>query len=173
MTAPPLDGLAVRPDAGKIIASVLETCPLPATRVLEHLANCDLRLQVLASGGRNLTRPEAHRLRAGAILRCRYRHGLLTTADGMPAASTSLVWLPARLRHDTCRELDEGARPAGHILGGLGMTRADRRAMPTRLLDEATGQQRVSASSAVLVVGGLRVAIAEEFVLAPFAATLT
>ena len=85
----------------------------------------------------------------------------------------SLVWLPARLPREACRALDEGTEPAGVILGRLGMTREDRRAMPTSFDDEITGEPRATASSAVLVVDGQPVAIAEEFVMLRFAETLT
>ena len=96
----------------------------------------------------------------------------LVTGDGLVAASASLVWLPARLPHDTCRELDEGTKPAGTILAPLGMRREDRRAMATGFPDEITGEPRATASSAVLVVDGQRVAVAEEFVMLRFAETL-
>ena len=52
------------------------------------------------------------------------------------------------------------------------MRRDDRRAMATSFDDEITGEPRATASSAVLVVNGQRVAIAEEFVLLKFAEML-
>ena len=159
-------------DVGTVLAAVLAASSRPATRVLEGLSGATLHIEVLASGERPLTDRERFRLHAEGLHQCRYRHGLLVTQDGLTAASTSLVWLPARLRHDTCRELDEGTEPAGVILGRLGMRREDRRAMATRFDDEVTGEPRATASSAVLVVGGQPVAIAEEFVLLKFAETL-
>ena len=160
--------------AGTIIASVLAASPLPATRILEHLANCGpLGLVVDASGKRALTDAERYRLQAGGLRRCRYRHARLLTCDGLVAASTSLVWLPARLPYDLACQLDAAAEPAGTILGRAGMRREDRRAGPSGLTDEATGEMMAASSSAVLVVGGLRVAIAEEHVLAQFAAVMT
>ena len=166
-----LDGIHAQ-DVGTILAAVLQTSRRPATEILQRLSGATLHIQVLASGERPLTDREQYRLQAGALHQCRYRHGRLVTQDGLVAASTSLVWLPARLRHDTCRELDEGTEPAGIILGRLGMRREDRRAMPTGFDDEITGEPRATASSAVLVVDGQRVAIAEEFVTMAFAETL-
>jgi hypothetical protein len=159
-------------DVGTVLAAVLAASSRPATRILEKLSGATLRIKVLASGERPLTDRERYRLHAEALRTCRYRNGLLVTQDGLTAASVSLVWLPARLPHETCRELDEGTEPAGVILGRLGMRREDRRAMPTSFPDEVTGEPRATASSAVLVVDGQPVAIAEEFVMAKFAAAL-
>lgn len=152
-----------------VLAAVLAESPVPATRVLERFGRCSLRFKKLASGGRPLTDREHYRLAAGALHMCRYRHGLLVTGSGLVAASVSLVWLPARIPHDACRELEEGDTPAGVILEPLGMVRQDRRAMATRMDDCVTGQPLATASSAVLAIGGQPVAIAEEFVLASFA----
>lgn len=166
-----LDGIHAR-DIGTVLASVLAASRRPATEILQHLSGATLSIRVLSSGERALTDREQYRLQAPALPSCRYRHGLLVTRDGLTAASCSLVWLPARLPHDTCRELDEGTRPAGAILAPLGMHREDRRAMATGFPDEITGEPRATASSAVLVVDGQRVAIAEEFVTMAFAETL-
>jgi hypothetical protein len=166
-----LEGVRAQ-DVGTILAAVLAASSRPATRILESLSGTTLHIKVLASGERPLTDREQYRLHAEGLLRCKYRNGLLVTDTGLVAASTSLVWLPARLRHDTCRALDEGTEPAGVILGRLGMRREDRRAMPTGFDDEITGEPRATASSAVLVVDGQRVAVAEEFVMAKFAETL-
>jgi hypothetical protein len=166
-----LEGIHAQ-DVGTVLAAILAASSRPATRILEDLSGATLHIKVLASGERPLTGREQYRLQAGSLSRCRYRNGLLVTADGLTAASVSLVWLPARLPHDTCRELDEGTEPAGVILGRLGMRREDRRAMATGFDDEVTGEPRATASSAVLVVDGQRVAVAEEFVLLKFAETL-
>lgn len=166
-----LEGIHAQ-DVGTVLAAVLAASRRPATEILQKLSGATLHIDVLASGERPLTGREQYRLQAGPRP-CRYRNGLLVTPDGLVAASTSLVWLPERLRRDTCRELDEGTEPAGVILGRLGMTREDRRAMPTGFGDEITGEPRATASSAVLVVDGQRAAIAEEFVTMAFAETLT
>ena len=167
-----IDGIHAQ-DVGTVLAAILAASSRPATEILQGLSGCTLHVKVLASGERPLTDRETFRLHAEGLRACRYRHGLLVTQDGLTAASASLVWLPARLPHAACRELDEGAEPAGVILGRLGMRREDRRAMPTSFDDEVTGEPRATASSAVLVVGGQPVAIAEEFVMARFAETLT
>src|SRR6185312_3338579 len=157
---------------GTVLAAILQASSHPATRILEDLSGTTLHVDVLASGKRPLTDREQYRLQAAALHTCRYRNGLLVTEDGLVAASCSLVWLPARLPFDACRELDKTTTPAGTILGPLGMRREDRRAMATDRDDEITGEPRATASSAVLFVDGQRVAIAEEFVMLKFAKTL-
>lgn len=159
-------------DVGTVLAAILAASRRPATEILQSISGATLHIQVLASGERPLTDREQYRLQAGPLRLCRYRNGLLVTQDGLAAASVSLVWLPPRLPFDACRELDEGKEPAGVILGRLGMRREDRRAMATSFDDEITGEPLATASSAVLVVGGQRVAIAEEFVMLKFAETL-
>lgn len=166
-----LEGIHAQ-DVGTVLAAILAASSRPATRILQDLSGATLHIDVLSSGERPLTGREQYRLNAEGLHQCKYRNGLLVTQDGLTAASCSLVWLPARLPHDTCRELDEGTEPAGVILGRLGMTREDRRAMPTNFDDEVTGEPRATASSAVLVVAGQRVAVAEEFVTMAFAETL-
>jgi chorismate-pyruvate lyase len=166
-----LEGIHAR-DIGTVLAPVLAASRRPATEILQRFSGTTLHIQVLASGERHLTDRERYRLHAEALLMCRYRNGLLVTDTGLVAASCSLVWLPARLPHDTCRELDEGTRPAGTILAPLGVRREDRLAMPTDRDDEITGEPRATASSAVLVVEGQRVAVAEEFVMLKFAEML-
>lgn len=166
-----LEGIRAQ-DVGTVLAAVLQASRRPATEILQGLSGSTLHIDVLASGERPLTDRERYRLQAGALRLCRYRNGLLVTGTGLAAASVSLVWLPARLPCEACRALDEGKEPAGVILGRYGMTREDRRAMPTGFDDEITGQPRATASSAVLVVDGQRVAIAEEFVTLAFAETL-
>jgi hypothetical protein len=168
-----LEGVQAQ-DVGTVLAAILQASRRPATRILEGLSGTTLHIQVLASGKRPLTDREQYRLQAGALRTCRYRNGLLVTQDGLTAASVSLVWLPPRLPFDTCRELDESNEPAGVILDRLpgGMQREDRRAMATGRDDEITGEPLATASSAVLIVGGQRVAIAEEFVMMAFAETL-
>jgi len=157
---------------GTVLAAILQASSHPATRILEDLSGTTLHIDVLASGKRHLTDREQYRLHTEALTMCRYRNGLLVTEDGLAAASVSLAWLPPRLPFDACRELDESTRPAGTILGELGMRREDRRAMPTDRDDKTTREPLATASSAVLVVDGQRVAIAEEFVMLKFAETL-
>lgn len=166
-----LEGIHAQ-DVGTVLAAVLAASRRPATEILQGLSGATLHIDVLASGERPLTGREQYRLQAGDLRLCRYRHGLLVTGSGLVAASVSLTWLPARLPPGACRALDDGKEPAGVILGRLGMHREDRRAMPTGFDDEITGEPLAVASSAVLVVDGQRVAIAEEFILLKFAESL-
>ena len=160
-------------DVGSVLAAVLAASSRPLTRVLEDLAGTKLTIRVLDGGERPLRGPEAFRLGAAGIARCRWRTGLLVAADGTVAASTTLVWLPARLPYDACTELDEGAEPAGVILGRLGMRRADRRAMATDGMEDVTGADAAVRSTAVLEVGGQPVGYADECVTRRFAESLT
>lgn len=171
-SVPVLDGITAR-DAGTVLAAVLAASRRPATAILEHLGATTLTLKVLATAERPLTDVERHRLQSRGVLPCRHRHGLLITAEGVTAASVSLTWLPGRLPPETRQELDAGSEPAGTILGRLGMTRQDRRAMPTGRADEITGEPLAAVASAVLVVGDWPVGIAEEYVTLAFAETLT
>lgn len=166
-------GVSTR-SAGQVLAAILEASHRPATEVLQALSGTTLRLEVLSRGGRPPTDREQYRLQAAKLALCHHRTGLLVAADGMTAASVSLTWLPARLPWDACRALDDGQEPAGVILDRLpgGMRREDRRAMATTFTDEVTGEPLATASSAVLVVDGRRVAVAEEFVTLRFAETL-
>ena len=157
--------------AGQVLAAILEGSRRPATEVLQSLSGATLRLEVLSRCGRPLADREQYRLQAARLALCHHRNGLLVTGTGMVAASVSLTWLPARLPWEACQALDEGREPAGVILGRLpgGMRREDRRALATGFDDEMTGEPLATASSAVLVVAGRRVAVAEEFVTLRFA----
>ena len=155
-----------------MLAAWLNATPKPLTSLLEDIAHTPVRLQVLAEGERPLTRREQYRLSAEGLTACRWRHGLLL-AGGQVAASTSLVWLPARLPAEACLELDAGDRPAGAILGPLGMRRTDRHAGASRLIEEVTGQDAAVMSSAVLTIGKVAVGIAEETITRAFASALT
>lgn len=159
-------------DVGTVLASILAASSRPLTRILEDLSGARLRIQVLADGERTLTGAERFRLSADGIIRCRWRHGLLVTADGTVAASTALVWLPVRLPYDACEELNEATQPAGVILGRLGMRREDRRAMATSMMEEVTGAEAAVISTAVLAVGGQPVGYADETVTRRFAESL-
>ena len=168
-----LADIGIRPqDVGDYLASVLKNSSKPLTRILEYLSGTQLSIKVLADGDRALTDAESYRLDAGALHRCRWRHGLLIAADGTVAASTCLVWIPARLPFDACRDLDAGAEPAGVILGRLGMRRTDRRAMATSGMEEVTGADAAVRSTAVLEVGGHAVGYADETITRVFAESL-
>jgi len=155
-----------------VLAAILAASARPATEVLERLSGQTLGIKVVASGERPLDITEQNRLDAEGIVACRYRTGLLSTRDGTVAAGVFLLWLPARLPFAACRELDEGAKPAGKILGPYGMRRADRRALATDGIEDITGADAVARSSAVLMVGGVAVGIAEENVTRVFAEAL-
>ena len=172
LISPLYEGIAAR-DVSTVLAAWLAATPQPLTAMLEDLIKAPVRLQVLASGERPLTEPEQFRLRAEGLLACRWRHALLL-ADGLVAASTSLLWLPARLPAEACQALDAGDEPAGKILRPLGMKRTDRRAMATTgMIEEVTGQPMAVMSSATLTVGKVPVGIAEEYVTEAFASALT
>lgn len=159
-------------EVGSVLAAVLAASSRPLTRILEDLAGTKLSIRVLADGERPLREPEAFRLDAAGIARCRWRTGLLVAADGIVAASTMLVWLPPRLPYDACEELNAAAEPAGVILGRLGMRRADRRAMATNGMEEVTGADAAVRSTAVLEVAGQAVGYADECVTKAFAERL-
>jgi hypothetical protein len=152
-----------------VLAAVLRASHRPAIRVLQGLSGQQLHIEVLDGGQRPLTSAERSRLHAWGLAACRWRTGLLRTADGIVAASTSLVWLPARLSYEACRALDAGTEPAGVILGRLGMRRADRQAVPATSLEAATGQDAAVRSAAVLTLGAWPVGLAEESVTRQFA----
>ena len=163
-------GVATR-DVATVLAAWMCATTKPLTALLEDLAKTPVRLQVLASGERPLTNREQFRLGAESLEACHWRHGLLI-ADGQVAASTSLLWLPARLPAQACRELDAGEKPAGAILRPYGMKRTDRRAMATTGIEEVTGQDAAVMSSAVLTVGKVAAGIAEETITRAFASAL-
>ena len=68
-------------EVGSVLAAVLAATSRPLTRVLEDLAGTKLAIRVLADGERPLRGPEAFRLGAAGIMRCRWRNGLLVTAE--------------------------------------------------------------------------------------------
>ena len=157
-------------DVATVLAAWMCATPKPLTALLEDLTRTPVRIEVLASGERPLTDREQYRLNAEGLA-CRWRHGLLI-ADGQVAASTSLLWLAARLPEQACRELDAGEKPAGAILRPYGMRRTDRRAMATTGIEEVTGQDAAVMSSAVLAIGKVAVGIAEEVITRAFAEQL-
>ena len=170
LVSPLYQGVCAR-DVATVLAAWMNASPKPLTALLEDLTHAPVRLQVLASGERPLTGPEQFRLAAGGLAACRWRHGLLL-ADGEVAASTSLLWLPARLPAAACLALDAGDEPAGRVLAPLGLRRTDRRAMATTGIEEVTGQDAAVMSSAVLTVGGVKAGIAEETITRRFAEAL-
>jgi hypothetical protein len=163
----------VRPqDVGPVLAAVLAASSRPLTRILEDLSGTRLAIRVLDDGERALADAERFRLAADGITRCRWRAGLLVTADGTVAASTVLVWLPSRLPHAACQALDAACEPAGVILGRLGMRRTDRRAMATNGMEDVTGADAAVRSTAVLEVAGHPAGYADECITRQFAASL-
>jgi chorismate-pyruvate lyase len=161
------------PGVASELAAKLSTSPQPLTAFLESLLGTEVTVRVLAGpDDRPVTLTEQDRLAAGGIAACRHRSSLLY-AGGTVAASATLVWLPARLPEEACRALDAGLVPAGKILAPYGMRRVDCRAMDTTGIEEVTGGNAAVQSTAVLaILGGRRVAIAEEFILSTFAEQL-
>jgi chorismate-pyruvate lyase len=159
--------------AAKVLTAVLEVSPRPATRTLEIFAGTTLSIRVISHGEHDLTPEEYHRLGPGPLAPCCCRAGRLITSSGLVAANTVLTWLPVRLPPDARDELALGTRPAGVILESLGMRRTDRRAMAVAPgMHPAVSEDDAVVSSAVLEVGGQRVAIAEEHVTREFAESL-
>ena len=159
-------------DVATVLAAWLNATPKPLTSLLEDLTQAPVRLQVLAHGERPLTSREQFRLGAEGLAACRWRYGLLWAGEEV-AASTSLLWLPARLPVGACLALDAGDEPAGRILAPYGMRRTDRRAMATTGIEEVTGQDAAVMASAVLTVDRVPVGIAEECITRAFAEALT
>ena len=162
------------PGVATALAAHLNTTPQPPlTTYLEGLLGTEVTVRVLAGpGDRPLARREQFRLGAEGLAACRWRNSLLY-AGGSVAASATLAWLPARLPAEACEALDAGEIPAGKILAPLGMRRIDCRAIATTATEEVTGQEAAVISTAVLaILGGCRVAVAEEFILASFAEQL-
>src|ERR1700722_13197425 len=96
--SPLYEGIFAR-DVGTVLAAWMNASPRPFTAILQDLAATPVRIQVLNAGERPLTDREQFRLNATGLAGCRWRHGLLI-ADGKVAASTVLLWLPARLPAD-------------------------------------------------------------------------
>ena len=117
-----------------------------------------LRIAVKDSGGGELVMPENRgeldALDAPEGTPGRWRTGQLLTETGLATAEVSLIWLPHRIPAQARALLEQGKRPAGHILGPLGATRHYSRA---RALNGAGVK-----CQAVLYLGGLPVALAAE-----------
>ena len=169
LSAPSLAALGIRgQDTAHVLATLIDRSPLPVTVLIQGLADVKLRITVTRTGQRGLSTSEAHLLDAPEGTPCRWRTGRLETTDGELAAGVFLLWVPSRLDAGTCKELDAGNEPAGVILGRLGMRREQRRAVAVAVIDEITGEDASVMSRAVLAVGGLPVAIAEENFTAAF-----
>ena len=151
---------AVTPDgAAVILAAILTADPRPLVRTLQRVTGQPvLRIRVKDHGGGELAMPdnraELDTLSVPDGTPARWRTGQLVTETGAVAAEVSLIWLPHRLPATARALLDEGQRPAGHILGPLGVTRHYRRA-------RALNGEGVR-SQAILYLDGLPVALATE-----------
>ena len=151
---------AVTPDgAAVILAAIITADPRPLVRTLQRVTGQPvLRIRVKDHGGGELVMPqnrgELDTLNVPEGTPARWRTGQLLTETGMTAADVSLIWVPHRLPAAARALLDQGQRPAGHILGPLGVTRhqARARAMPGEGV----------RSQAVLCLAGLPVALAAE-----------
>ena len=169
LSTPGLAALGIRgQDAAHVLATLIDRSPLPVTVLIQGLADVKLRITVVRTGERGLSRNEAHLLDAPEGTACRWRTGRLETAGGVLAAGVFLLWLPCRLDAGILAELDAAAEPAGVILGRLGMRREKREAAALNVIDEITGEDASIVSRAVLVAGGQSVAIAEENFSAAF-----
>lgn len=152
-TAITADGAAV------ILAAILTASRRPLVHILQLATGQPvLRIQVKDHGGGDLTMPgnlaELDALDAPEGTPARWRTGRLVTETGLAAADVSLIWLPHRIPAAARALLDAGQRPAGHILGPLGVTRRWSRA----LARQGGGVE----SQAVLYLDGLPVALAAE-----------
>jgi hypothetical protein len=170
MTVMTLDALGVTSTDGvaNVLATLLTVSTTPATLLLEELAHTQIRIEVLGRADRELTAAEHYRLDAGPITSGYHRTGLLRTTSGMVAAETSLVILPQLIPPRARAALVGTNTPVGKILAPLGMQRLDRRALCRHgCLDTAGGDVAIE-SSAVLVLDGVKVAIATERITGQF-----
>ena len=170
MTLMSLDTLGVTSTDGvaNLLATILAVSTTPATLLLEELARTQIRIEVLGRADRELTAAEHYRLDAGPITAGHHRTGLLRTASGLVAAETSLVILLERIPPHARAALAGTSIPVGKILASLGVRRVDRRALCRHgCLDTAGGDVAVE-SSAVLALGGVKVAIATERITGDF-----
>lgn len=151
---------AITPDgAAVILAAIITADPRPLVKILQRATGQPvLRIQVKDHGGGDLAMPENRgELDALSVPEgtpARWRTGQLVTETGATAADTSLIWVPHRLPAEARALLDQGQRPAGHILGPLGAARHWRRG-------RALNGEGVK-SQAVLYLDGLPVALAAE-----------
>ena len=155
-------------DVGILLAELLKGSPRPLTPLLEDLTGDQVTVQVLASGERHLTGQEQARLNAEGLVTCRWRNALLY-AGQVVAASTTLLWLPARLPAEACRDLDAGGQPAGKILDKYGARRTGRRALAAEGIEAAADQDTAVRATAELAIDDIAVAITEEHIPLEFA----
>lgn len=159
-----LDGQAravgITPDgAADILAAIIRNDRRPLVRILQYATGQPvLRIRVKDHGGGELTMPDASaELDAFDVPEgtpAQWRTGQMVTETGLVAADVSLTWVPHRIPAAARALLDQGERPAGHVLGPYGATRRWCRAgwLP------GEGVQ----SHAVVYLGGLPVALAAE-----------
>jgi chorismate-pyruvate lyase len=175
MNAMSLETLGVTSADGvaSLLATLLTVSTTPATLLLEELARTPIRIEVLGRADHELTADEHYRLDAGPITTGHYRSGLLRTASGLVVAETTLVILPQRIPAAARAALASTNVPIGKILASLGMQRTDRRALClTGCLNDA-GTDVAVRSSAVLVLDGIKVAIATEKITGDFCRLIT
>ena len=159
-TMRPRSPAAVTPDgAAVILAAILNADPRPLVQVLQMATGQPvLRIEVKDKGHGELTMPEnageLDALDAPEGTPARWRTIRQLTETGLVAAEATFIWVPHRIPAEARALLDQGKRPAGHILGPLGAERHYRRA---RALNGAGVK-----SQAVLYLDGLPVALAAE-----------
>lgn len=170
MTLMPLDTLGVTSTDGvaNVLATLLTVSATPATLLLEELARTQIRIEVLGCADRELTAAEHYRLDAGPITAGHHRTGLLRIASGLVVAETSLVILPQRIPRHARAALAGTSIPVGKILAPLGVQRVDRRALCRHGCLDTVGGDVAVESSAVLALGGEKVAIATERITGDF-----
>jgi chorismate-pyruvate lyase len=163
-----IEGTPLR-EVAIVLADLIRITPRPLTALLEDLTG----LAVTVDADDPIQRPvdearhEDGRLTPGGLNRVSCRRSRLA-AGGAVIARTELAWLEQRLPWDACRELKEGAEPAGKILARWGVHREDRRALAVW---PAEGETAIR-SSAVLMIGDESVAIAYEELTAEACALL-
>jgi hypothetical protein len=163
-----IEGASLR-EVVVVLADLIRITPRPLTALLENLTGMPVAINADDPVSRpvDLTRHEDGRLVSAGLNRVAARTGR-TVIGSTIAARTELAWLEQRIPWDACRELKEGAEPAGKILVRWGMHREDRRALAAWPLEGETAIR----SSAVLMIGDEPVAIAYEEITAEFCSLL-
>jgi hypothetical protein len=156
-----LSGITPR-ESGFIMAEFLKAEPGPATELFQGLAQAELHIEVAPEdvGPYKLTQKERYRLDADLYESAWRRVGCLVTPGGITVVNTTLIWMPYRLPWSIRARLRSSDEPCGTILGPLGLTRIDRRALA---IEDRDGS--VVTSSAVLDLNDTLVGIAEERVM--------
>jgi hypothetical protein len=150
-----------------------------ATAVLEAIAGQQLTADVQSAPGRPLDDREAALLRPGPRdVPCR-RHGILRTADGLPASAVTAVFLPRRIPGPARASL--GITPAGtavagrvnvplgRALRGFGVRRRQIEAVPGSGPGDAAGGA-TALDSAGLLEAEMPLALVTERIYAGFLA---